>query len=495
MTASRRPHVRRWHSYVPGPLRRADAAAYRRVLGMRSRRLDAVMPPLSRAADRSLAWIVMAGAFAATGPRGRRAAVRGLACVAATSFVANLPGKLIGGRGRPDPLLVPSARRLVRIPTSSSFPSGHAASAFAFAVGAGAEAPAAAPALTALAAAVAFSRVYTGVHYPGDVAAGALLGATIAAASTKVRPVRRTGARAVHRTPVSRIDAPVSRDGEGLVVLVNPRSGSDRGADAAGELRDALPGARIIELNGGDVAALARREGAVSSALGVAGGDGTMEAVAEAALELGVPLMAVPAGTLNHLTRDLGVDDVGDAVEGVRSGTVLDMDVGRIGGRVFLNTASFGVYTDLVDRRERLERRLGKWAAMVVALASVLVRGRPVDVVVDGERKLVLLAFIGNCRYTPDGVAPACRERLDDETLDVRLADVSRSFARVRLLAAALTGRLERSKVYERRLTTSLRVRSLEGPLRLAVDGETFDGPAEFTVTKTPRGLRVFVPR
>jgi undecaprenyl-diphosphatase len=78
---------------------------------------------------------------------------------------------------------VPIARH-VPMPISSSLPSGHAAAAFAFATGVGHVMPKAAAALRVLAAVVAYSRVHTGVHYPGDVIAGALIGAALAQATT-----------------------------------------------------------------------------------------------------------------------------------------------------------------------------------------------------------------------------------------------------------------------------------------------------------------------
>jgi undecaprenyl-diphosphatase len=65
------------------------------------------------------------------------------------------------------------------MPTSSSFPSGHSASAATFAVAVGDVLPALRWPLRLAGAAVAFSRVYTGVHYPGDVAAGVVSGAVI----------------------------------------------------------------------------------------------------------------------------------------------------------------------------------------------------------------------------------------------------------------------------------------------------------------------------
>ena len=62
------------------------------------------------------------------------------------------------------------------MPASMSFPSGHAASGFAFASAIGRDQPWLGLALQFLAAAVAYSRVHTGVHYPGDAVVGALIG-------------------------------------------------------------------------------------------------------------------------------------------------------------------------------------------------------------------------------------------------------------------------------------------------------------------------------
>jgi len=140
------------------------------------------MRRLSRAADYSRLSIASSLLMSvAGGSRGRRAAVSGLAAVGLTSTVVNVALKPVGRRRRPprDAHGIVPARR-VRMPSSASFPSGHSASAFAFAVGAGRVLPAAGVPLRMLAAAVAYSRVHTGVHYPGDVIAGSLTGAIIA---------------------------------------------------------------------------------------------------------------------------------------------------------------------------------------------------------------------------------------------------------------------------------------------------------------------------
>ncbi len=159
--------------------------------------LDQAMRRLSRAADYSRLSVASSVLLGLTGgPSGRRAAASGMTAVAATSAVVNLFLKRVSQRHRPDRILqdVPYARQ-VRMPGSASFPSGHTAAAVAFASSAGRALPAASLPLRTLAALVGYSRVHTGVHYPVDVIAGAVLGAAIADLTSswisRTWPIRR----------------------------------------------------------------------------------------------------------------------------------------------------------------------------------------------------------------------------------------------------------------------------------------------------------------
>ncbi len=165
---------------------RIDIAVYAAIARTSTPGLDRTMARISRAADYSRLSVGSAAVLALVGgASGRRAAAAGLVSVAVTATVINVFIKPLGGRRRPDRIAreVPLARQ-VRMPRSSSFPSGHSAAAFAFATGVGRVTPTAALPLHGLAALVAYSRVHTGVHYPADAVIGSVLGIAIAHLST-----------------------------------------------------------------------------------------------------------------------------------------------------------------------------------------------------------------------------------------------------------------------------------------------------------------------
>jgi diacylglycerol kinase family enzyme len=136
----------------------------------------------------------------------------------------------------------------------------------------------------------------------------------------------------------------------GAVVVMNPRSGGGKVARFRLAERARAVGAQV-RLTGpdGDAASLARAaiaEGA--QILGVAGGDGTVSAVAAVAAEAQRPLLVIPAGTRNHFARDLGLDirNPASAVTALEVGDRVPVDLGRVGSRVFVNNVSFGAYAD-----------------------------------------------------------------------------------------------------------------------------------------------------
>ncbi|MFG2719072.1 bifunctional phosphatase PAP2/diacylglycerol kinase family protein [Streptomyces sp. NPDC048416] len=481
-----------------------DRRWFERVATARLAGADQVLPRLSRAANHGGLWLATAAVLvAAGGPTARRAARRGVGALALASLTTNTVAKYAARRGRPVADAVPLVRRLARAPHTSSFPSGHSASAAAFATGVALESTRYGALVAPAAAAVAFSRVYVGVHYPGDVLAGCVLGAAAAAVTCYWWPPRPLPVHPLH----TRAAAPVLRRGQGLVVVVN--GGSGKGVPgrlpARDHLRLLLPEAEIMELGPDDdlgelLDAAVARAGRLAGVLGVCGGDGTVNAAGERAARAGLPLAVFPGGTFNHFALDVGVAAFEDTVYALEHGEAIRVDLARVrdgGGRdvaAFLNTFSIGLYPDLVRVREGLEGRLGKWPAATIALVRVLRTATPLRLRIDGRPRALWLLFAGNGHYQPEGLAPSHRPRLDEGLLDLRTVDADAPLARVRLAVSALAGALRRSHVYRAERVRSVRITGLESVNSLAYDGETVAAPDGLVLDKQDRALTVYSP-
>ncbi|WP_236789112.1 phosphatase PAP2 family protein [Amycolatopsis sp. GM8] len=156
---------------------------------------DTVLPTLGRWANHGRLWMAVGGVLAASGNTGaRRGAVRGLMALSIASFTTNVVLKSLVRRRRPALDGIPAARRLRRPPITSSFPSGHSASAAAFTTGVAIEHPALAVPVAVLASGVAASRVVTGAHYRSDVFAGLTLGVAAGALTLRWWPRASTPA-------------------------------------------------------------------------------------------------------------------------------------------------------------------------------------------------------------------------------------------------------------------------------------------------------------
>jgi diacylglycerol kinase family enzyme len=158
----------------------------------------------------------------------------------------------------------------------------------------------------------------------------------------------------------------------------------------------------------------------------MAGGDGSMAIVAAAAADQGLPFVCVPAGTRNHLARDLGVDrhDPVGALDAFTEGVERRIDVGEVDGQVFLNNVSIGIYGDAVqspDYRSAKVRTLLGTAEQVLGPSAA---APPLHVVDDRGREhghpAVLL--VSNNPYSLEApLAAGTRPRLDTGQLGVIL--------------------------------------------------------------------------
>lgn len=482
-------------------INRVDRELVRRSAAIPHWPADPGLRALSTAANHSLLWLAAAAVLASRKGATRRGALRGVAAIGGASFTINALAKPLLPRRRPAYDDLPVARRLALRdhPRSSSFPSGHAASAAAFVTAVMMESPAAGLAVAPVAAAVAYSRVHTGVHWPSDVAAGVLMGTGIGLATRRWWPLRIGESAESSR----RVCVPALPDGEGLVMMINPCAGPD-GENPGAELAAAWPAARqLIAEPDGDLTKQLEAELEAAElpvrALGVAGGDGTVAAVAAVAAGRQLPLVVVPSGTLNHFARDIGALELSDVVNAVRDGSAVVVDLGTV--RIddapphwFLNTASLGGYPDLVAVRERGQSRWGKWPAAALALIRVLREADPLVARIDGVSRKVWLVFVGNGLYRPRGFAAATRHRLDSGLIDVRYVRADVRLSRTRFLIAALAGALQRSRTYVQQERADLQVEVVGRPLALATDGEVVTEGRRFWFSTQPAALKVYRP-
>ncbi|GAA2626767.1 MULTISPECIES: diacylglycerol/lipid kinase family protein [Streptomyces] len=322
--------------------------------------------------------------------------------------------------------------------------------------------------------------------WPTALVAIALWAAAVACARTALRAARRPdGMRAVARA------AP-----RHPVLIMNPKSGGGKvGRFGLVEKSEAL-GARVVLLDPEvvtDVAALARQavaEGA--DLLGVAGGDGTQARVAEVAAEYDLPFLVISAGTRNHFAMDLGLDreDPARCLDALADGEELRVDLGVVGGHAFVNTASFGVYAEIVQRPEY---RDAKADSALAALPDLLLgyAGTTLDAATDGTRLEAQQALlVSNNPYSSPEPMGARRSRLDLGVLGV-------VGIRVNNAAQAADVALRGARAAGLHLLTSREVviGSAAERVAVAVDGEALTMPTPVICSIRPGALRVRVPR
>lgn len=233
-----------------------------------------------------------------------------------------------------------------------------------------------------------------------------------------------------------------------------------------------------------------------------AGGDGTVSAVAHALRGRDCALAVIPLGTSNHFAKDLGIPlDPAEAVRLLVDGRRIDVDVGEVNGRSFVNNSSLGLYPGMVRDRTRQQRRLGrgKRMAMLWALLAALRRAPLLTIRMqlerDGHEARSPFVFIGNNEYAMEGFDIGTRARLDAGHLSVYTTHRSTAGGLAVLALRALLGRLRQAEDFAALTARRLRVETPHARLLVATDGELniMETPLEFRIV--PRALSVLVPR
>jgi diacylglycerol kinase family enzyme len=303
-----------------------------------------------------------------------------------------------------------------------------------------------------------------------------------------------------------------SAPGPEFFIVMNRASG----AGEKDELREAVEGElskagrryRFVPVQPGEVvqacqhaARLASEEGGVMVA---SGGDGTINAAAQAALAQDCPLGLIAQGTFNLFARDLGLPlEAAEATRALLRAQPEPVQVCLVNERVFLVNASVGMYPKLLADREEVKQRLGRrrWIAMLSALKSLLEWRLQLvlDAEMDGEIAKLRTAsvFLGNNRLQLQrlGIQDYVVEQVGEGRMACLLVPPMPWWAKLRMVAAAAVGMLGDERRVQSFPLRSLTVGSRHARrLKVATDGEVqwMDLPVRFTVA--PRPLRVMLP-
>ena len=280
-------------------------------------------------------------------------------------------------------------------------------------------------------------------------------------------------------------------------LIMNPKSGGGKVAKFDLKEKAEALGAQVALLEGPgevDVAALARQAVADGAdLLGVAGGDGTQALVAGIAAEHDLPFLVISAGTRNHFAMDLGLDrdDPSTCLAALTDdGVEQRIDLGIIGGRTFVNNASFGAYAEIVESPAYRDDKRGVTLQMLPDILSghrgAKLTAHAADTTVTGPQAVL----VSNNPYEGGDIAGLSRRaRLDAGTLGVIAVTVSNALQAVMLLRGAQGQGLTVLTAGE------VVVDGDAAEIPVGIDGETVMMATPVRCTIRPKVLRVRVPR
>ena len=291
------------------------------------------------------------------------------------------------------------------------------------------------------------------------------------------------------------------------LVFLNARSGAgcgpERGEEIAALFAQTGVEAEVVLAKGEeDFRAGMKRAQSTGTQLVVAGGgDGTQATVASWLAGTGCVQGVLPMGTLNHFAKDLGIPlKLEDAVRTIAEGRVLPVDVAEVNGRVFINNSSLGLYPEIVRERELQQLRLGKSKWRALASATLHATGRPHGLAVriesesEEQVRRTPFVFIGNNRYTMEGLNIGARDSLERGELALYVARRRGQLALLQLALRALFKRLDQAEDFEMVTGEGFVISTRDARIRVATDGEIamLETPLHYRIR--PAALRVMVP-
>ena len=293
-----------------------------------------------------------------------------------------------------------------------------------------------------------------------------------------------------------------------IPVIVNAASGLGNGPrqieSLQAQCREAGLNAKIMTVrSGGELRAVVKAAIRDKPPIIVAGGgDGTLGTVAGLLKGTGIPLGILPLGTFNHFAKDLRIPlDLKEALLTLAIGHAIDVDVGEVNGKIFLNNSSLGIYPDVVRERKRQQARLGRgkrWAFFWAALTALRAKGfLHVLLCLDGAERgySTPFVFVGNNRYVMEGFNIGIRDGLRDGVLSVYVSQRRTRMALLGLGMRALFARLKQAKDFEAMTAQTLDIDSRHRHLHVATDGEVELMATPLRYRIHPLALRVVVPK
>lgn len=249
----------------------------------------------------------------------------------------------------------------------------------------------------------------------------------------------------------------------------------------------------------------AARARAEQGALVGAGGDGTLNAVAQVAYDHNLPFGALPHGTFNYFSRVNGIPlDIADSVPALLASEVRPIQVGLVNDRLFLVNASMGLYPRLLEDREAYKKQFGR--NRVVALLSALVtllrdhRTLTLELELDGATQVIRTStlFTGNNRLQLEQIGIAEAEAVDRQQLAAIAVRPVGALAMFGLGVRGAFGQLGDADHVVSFAFQRMRVRPRlpygRRRIKVAMDGEISWLPTPLTFTVAPRPLLLLAP-
>jgi diacylglycerol kinase family enzyme len=229
----------------------------------------------------------------------------------------------------------------------------------------------------------------------------------------------------------------------------------------------------------------------------VGGGDGSIHHVAQSLVGTEGQLGILPIGTVNHLARDLGIPlDWRQALDVAITGTLKQIDTGRVNGRYFLNSLMLGIYPTLTEYRERFRMTHSKWRAYAKGIRLALRSFPHVTLVVERDGKVetfrtqLFIVSINSYDLGSTGMV-ALKTSLDDGRLTIYSLSFTTRIGFARAAAKYFRGKISDVPGFRRVRTQSLRIDFARETLKVSVDGEVMKLAPPLQIAAVPSSLLV----